>query len=278
MPSAGTHLRQLREDRGISLEEIARSTRVRKQYLEALEADKLEDLPPPAFVRGFVRAYCQALTEPPEETLRLYLEQIGEPAPPTNRGVALPRSEREAPARGREPVLVSLILLVVLGLALFALTFALQRATRHNGPPALSAVLDNRRATARSATSTPGGTPAVAERATAQQSTEGASAPVRGPDPLPSRPPDITDPSTTVNRLVARVREKTWIRVQTEDGRIIEELMNPGDTREWMSNRRFVLTIGNAGGLTLELNGRELPPLGLSGQLVRQLVLPPDLP
>jgi hypothetical protein len=66
------------------------------------------------------------------------------------------------------------------------------------------------------------------------------------------------------------------MRVQTEDGRVTEELMNPGETREWLSNQRFVVTIGNAGGITLELNGRELPPLGPSGQLVRQLVLPAD--
>ncbi len=278
MPSAGAHLKQLREARGISLEEMARRTRVRRQYLEALETDNLQDLPPPAFVRGFVRAYCQVLSESPEQALRLYLKQTGETAPPTKSAVAASRSEREAPARGREPVLVSLVLLVVLGLALFALTFALQSASRHNVRPVPPRVTDDRRVTTGTATPMPGSPPAPAERTPTGL---GAAAPSPMPasgNPGGSRPPDEADPSTIVNRLVARVREKTWMRVQTEDGKVTEELMNPGDTREWMSNRRFVVTIGNAGGITLELNGRELPPLGPSGQLVRQLILPPDLP
>ena len=44
--------------------------------------------------------------------------------------------------------------------------------------------------------------------------------------------------------------------------------------REWISNEPFVLSIGNAGGVTLELNGRLLPPLGPSGTVIARLVVP----
>jgi cytoskeleton protein RodZ len=77
-------------------------------------------------------------------------------------------------------------------------------------------------------------------------------------------------------RLVARASEATWIRVRTEDGRSIEETVPAGQTREWVSNRPFVLTVGNAGGITLELNGRTLPPLGPSGAVISRIVLPPQ--
>jgi hypothetical protein len=77
-------------------------------------------------------------------------------------------------------------------------------------------------------------------------------------------------------RLVARVSEPTWIRVRTEDGRSTEETIPAGQVREWVSNRPFVLTLGNAGGVTLELNGRTLPPLGPSGAVVSRIVLPPQ--
>ena len=43
-----------------------------------------------------------------------------------------------------------------------------------------------------------------------------------------------------------------------------------------MSNRPFVITIGNAGGVSFELNGRPLPAFGASGTVISGLVLPPE--
>jgi hypothetical protein len=84
--------------------------------------------------------------------------------------------------------------------------------------------------------------------------------------------------ATSPYRLVARTSEPTWIRVRTEDGgHLGEETIPAGQVREWVSNRRFELTVGNARGITLELNGRPLPPLGASRQVVR-LSVPPRSP
>jgi hypothetical protein len=79
-------------------------------------------------------------------------------------------------------------------------------------------------------------------------------------------------------RLGARTSEQTWLRVRTEDGRATEETIPAGEVREWISNRPFVLTIGNAAGVALELNGQKLPPLGGRGVVIGQLVLPPTQP
>jgi hypothetical protein len=64
--------------------------------------------------------------------------------------------------------------------------------------------------------------------------------------------------------------------VRTDDGRQIDETIPAGEVREWVSNRPFVLTVGNAGGVALELNGQALPRLGASGSVIPRLVLPPD--
>lgn len=271
MPSAGTYLRERREARGIPLEEIARATRVRQRYLEALEADDFGDLPPAVFTRGFLRAYCQALNEAPDGVLRLYAEQTGQAAPPVEQRRLHVRAERDLSGQGQEPVLVSLVLLVVLGVALFAVTFALQTRPRHNGAPAPPPITAPARSTNEGARRA--GEPASLPVAASSERGSGAAAPR-----APSEGPAGADLSGPMNRLVARVKEKTWMRIQAGDGKVTEELMNPGDVREWISDRRFVLTIGNAGGLILELNGQELPPLGARGQLVRQLVLPAEPP
>jgi cytoskeleton protein RodZ len=77
---------------------------------------------------------------------------------------------------------------------------------------------------------------------------------------------------------VVRASEPTWVRVRTEDGRLVEETIPAGQSREWVSNGPFTLTLGNAGGVSLELNGRPLPPLGASGAVVSRIVLPPPRP
>jgi len=104
------------------------------------------------------------------------------------------------------------------------------------------------------------------------------AAPARATAP-PAWLPDVqaaTGGVASPYRLVAHVSEATWIRVRTEDGRNIEETVPAGEVREWVSNRPFVLTLGNAGGVTLELNGRTLPPLGASGAVISRIVLPPQ--
>jgi cytoskeleton protein RodZ len=103
---------------------------------------------------------------------------------------------------------------------------------------------------------------------------------------LPATPPPASPASAAVNqparpaaapfRLIARTTETTWMRVRTEDGRTSEETIPPNEIREWISNGPFIITIGNAGGVSLELNGRAIPRLGASGSVITRLVLPSD--
>lgn len=235
----GVYFRELRLARGLSLDEVARATRVSQRYLEALEGDRLGDLPAPVFTKGFIRAYAQVLREPPDEALARYRELLGEPT------VQDPPATGSADFRGRRPALVSLVLLIGLGIGLFGLTLSLkgpaQKASLPASPPALP-----------SATEIPVAPPAV-----------GSESLVKITEAAPAR-------------LVARASEPTWISVQTDDGRVVQELLPAGATREWTSPKRFVLTIGNAGGVALELNGQPLPPLGARGAVVRQLIVPSE--
>ena len=308
--SLGAYLRDLRGRRGLSLEELARLTRVASRYLEALETDEFGELPAAVFTRGYIRAYCQALHEPVEEALALYQAQSGRPAPapapvPVRSTSTPPPAETEA--RSRSTILVSFVLLVVLGLALFGVTLALQSgrettakraAPDTNGAPSLSpsSAPFTVPTVANEPPSPPA--PAVSEVAVAPAPpvTRRAPAPPppASPPPAPAPPPPSASPPaaaaapsnpdlsgvvaavTSPYRLVAKVSEPTWIRVRMDDGRLTEETIPAGQVREWVSNGPFVLTIGNAGGVSFELNGRPLPALGPSGAVISRLVLPPQ--
>jgi transcriptional regulator with XRE-family HTH domain len=267
MLSVGAHLRQLREARGISLEEIARATRVNTSYLHALEAEDWAELPVPVFTRGFIRAYCQALGEAPDESLAMYEGRAAAVAPSPSTTPAVPTARPAAssarppaapPPRNRGPVLVSFVLLVVLGVALFALTLALQSG--RESPE------DRRAARAPAASARPVETPAV-----------GATPQAPAAPGAPPAPSTAAPPRPAAFRLVARTLEPTWMRVRTEDGKTTEETIPAGQVREWVSTGPFTLTVGNAGGVTLELNGRALPSLGPSGVVIPRLVVPTEL-
>ena len=57
----GDHLRATREHKSLSLVQVAEATRVRRVYLEAIEANDLAPLPSRPFAVGYVRAYARAL-------------------------------------------------------------------------------------------------------------------------------------------------------------------------------------------------------------------------
>ena len=72
MASVGQYLRELRETKRMSVEEVSRTTRVPMSSVERIEADRFDELPGDVFVRGFLKSYARALGATPEEVLARY--------------------------------------------------------------------------------------------------------------------------------------------------------------------------------------------------------------
>ena len=53
----GTHLQKLRQQQSISIEQVAAKTCIRLRMLKAIEEGKLDDLPEPIYIQGFIRRY-----------------------------------------------------------------------------------------------------------------------------------------------------------------------------------------------------------------------------
>ena len=275
--SLGGHLRALREAKGSSLEDMARSTRVGIRHLEALEEERLADLPSPVFVRGFIRAYCGFLREAPEEALGHYEALAGERAaaqaanaPPRPRTTWAPSS-----------VLVGLVLLGILAIGLIVVNLTVKRT---GGTSVAAPKIVDSAPTPNPVVSPPAAAPMTPHAEAPPPAAAPAPPPVAAlPSPPPNTPvatptpaqvPAIVKSSAGPQRLLIKAVEPTWIRVQPDEGRATEELLPAGASREWSAERRFLVTIGNAGGVELALNGRVLPPLGPKGTVIQRLELP----
>ena len=130
----GQYLKSRRVEKGLSLSDLSRATKIKERALEALEAGRHDDLPGRVFVRGYVIAYAravgldecemlgrlQALAPPPsEEPLRLQK--------PIVRRVT--RADDEDLPNPRRKVGVVMVVLLILVVATLTLSLLL----RHGG-------------------------------------------------------------------------------------------------------------------------------------------------
>lgn len=270
----GEELRRERIIRDVSLEEISAATKISVRLLTALESSDVSRLPAPVYSRGFIRAYAKYLGLDPDEMINAYLADV---APDKKREVAdSPKGRlRSRFLRGRRAagtIVVSVTgVLLVLGLIVKP-----QRrpVTAELVPPRELAPV-----TFKNVAVSPGPAPAMQPEA--------------APSPLPSasasETPDDSDGaiepvSTRADslartggvKMVLEFQQDSWTQVYADGRSIFSGLIKKGTRREFEAREGFRLTLGNAGGVRVTVDGRALEPLGQAGQVVRNLPLPAD--
>jgi cytoskeletal protein RodZ len=119
-PDFGMRMKQTREERGVSLRQIADATKISVGALEALERNDISRLPGGIFSRAFVRSYAIEIGLDPEQTVREFLVQFPHDSV-TAGSPHLPDDEydTEVPPRRTSATLVALLALsVIIGVIL----------------------------------------------------------------------------------------------------------------------------------------------------------------
>jgi transcriptional regulator with XRE-family HTH domain len=111
----GEYLRGERQKAGLSIEELSKRTLIRRTYLEALENEDYQVINGDVYVRGYIRAYLNALGVPSEEAIELYEQDIEKNQP---------EPLKELPPPKKTPKMLYLIPVGLLSVAL-VLTFIL---------------------------------------------------------------------------------------------------------------------------------------------------------
>jgi cytoskeleton protein RodZ len=81
MKITGQILKENRERKGISINDVAHATKIGFRTIQAIENGDLEHLPPKTFLRGFVRAYATYLELDVDDLLKTFLEEMGSTNP-----------------------------------------------------------------------------------------------------------------------------------------------------------------------------------------------------
>ena len=266
MESLGRYFQECRMQRGMSLEEVSARTRIRLQTLQALERDDYPSLPVEVTVKGFVRAYARCLGLDEHDVLERYQRiaadyfRIAQQVDPISRV-----EDTAAP----EPLWKRHLTLASLTLAALAVVVSGMIALMPSAPPDEPNAIS---APGRVAPPVPPDPPAPARIPEPIQTI--ASVPAIPPPPKPQgSPPARPAASGAAQELSIAASEPTWVQVTIDGGQLKEAILQPGERIRWAAEREFRLTVGNAGGVSVALNGEPVGPLGPSGR-VRTLVLP----
>jgi cytoskeletal protein RodZ len=284
MGHVGDGLRQAREAKGLTLEQVEEITKIRCRYLQALEEEEYDQLPGEVFVRGFLRNYAQALDLDPDEVLAAAGLKAPTAIIPGQVYEALLDEPLAEASSGQRAVsaLIGLMAVIVVGLGGWMLY-------RYLGPaPATPTLPPPEGPTLAPAEHQPAPHPTFTLQPTETPPAVGTPTPTETPTPTATpeateTPPTVMPETGVVLRLEAT--QRSWVHVGVDGAFAYEGTMEPGQILEWRGSAEVFLRTGNAGGLRVWYNGQEEPPLGGDGQVVERTwkagLLPPgdsDLP
>jgi cytoskeletal protein RodZ len=130
----GGLLRNARQQKGLTIADLSRTTKIKEAQLERLEAAQMDALPAEVFVVGFIKAYAREVGIDSSEALRRYRDALPKPQI-IETAAPVPEESGEAPLplHGRR-LGVALVVFLILIVATVTLSLLL----RHNNPGGLS--------------------------------------------------------------------------------------------------------------------------------------------
>lgn len=259
--SFGGHLRQQREMRGVSLDEIVATTKIGRRLLIALEEEQFDLLPGGIFNRSYVRAYARCIGMDEEEAVAEYLKAAKEVLPDPQaiaQQHASIHSDRRLPD-SRFPLVPVVILIVALAAAATGWTLyqqhrGAQEQARQEAPSAESSQ--------NSSMATPGGqtaqiggpsasssTAAGAQRSAAAASIPGASAAGKSFE------------------VTIRPREAVRVSVKADGKYVVRGIIAPPDVKTVSASSQIVFYTADAAAVDVSYNHRKVPvAAGASGE------------
>jgi cytoskeletal protein RodZ len=257
MRAIGAELKKEREARGVSLADIAASTKIGRRYFEALEEDRLEDLQGSFFAKGTIRAYAKAIGLDDQEVMRRYAEAgfFGRPEEPmTLKTVA-------GPSRSH-----SVLFTVLAIIAVALLTIGISKLLKPSpSPPAAPTIAETPLSAAR-----PVVLPPPADAAAAPGPTAAA--------PAGQAATEQAAPTAATAGLVLELEliHETWIQVDADGRRVLDGLLPAGFRFRVTAGTEILMNLGNAGGLSFLLNGKKGRSYGPLGAVVKGIRITPE--
>jgi len=278
----GERLRQEREKRGISLDEIAAATKIGTRFLRALEEQNFDVLPGGIFNKGYVRAYARHLGINEEKAIADYLKAAHE-APPDVRLIAHQNSsmhvdphhygtDRAVARRGFPLIPLFILFLVIVGAAGGWRLYQQRQREPQRSTATSQIALSNS-----SGNNAPGPTGAAATQLSPEIggvpqspaiSPGGAGTAVRTVEAAESLPHPVGADASSIAAsaqagtpfdVTIRAKNRARIEIKSDGKVLLRGVMNPDDVKTIHATNKVVFWTANARDVELSFNGKNVP-------------------
>ncbi|HLO83919.1 MAG TPA: RodZ family helix-turn-helix domain-containing protein [Nostocaceae cyanobacterium] len=229
----GAKLSALRQEQGISLDELVVITRIPRRLLQAIEEGNLEDLPEPIYIQGLIRQFADAMGIKGVEFASNF--PLGSPA------MNLPSKWKVKPITQLRPIHLYLLYIFIIVCAVNSLSQLLNNA----------ALQANNQIQPREQTQSSVKSETIASVSAAKPEVKIVDK--KGED--------------QAVQIGVTLKASSWIRVVADGKTEFEGVLPEGSHRIWKAQQQLTVRTDNAGGVLMSVNQQEPKEMGEPGKV-----------
>ncbi|MFA5351311.1 MAG: helix-turn-helix domain-containing protein, partial [Candidatus Omnitrophota bacterium] len=243
----GARLKKIRQEKGLSLEEVRKKTKIHLNILKAIEGDSLTNLSP-IYLKGFLKIYCNFLGLDPKEcvpghkeaapvssTVVSLKEEKKSLKPPAFLEKTSLKPESSASHKGIRNIIVFVLIVIVLAIFIFKVGKFISSRKPQIKPKAAAQV--------------PVAKPQVAEKIKLPKAISGGVS------------------------LVVSAKENCLVLVKVDGKVVLHRVLEKGRSDSWKAKEKIELSLGNAAAVDLIVNGQRFTKLGRKGQQLKNILI-----
>jgi len=258
--TAGSRLKKIRQERGLSLEDVQKKTKVHLNVLRAIEGDSISNLSP-IYLKGFIKIYCSYLGleckdfigQPPAAAQKPALNAtVGRPIGARAEKKVSFIKDASLKLGGAIKPYVNVKKIIIWAAAVLLLMFSVTHLFKFISAHSRKSRLEKTK----------------------------ISMPVSSPRPVISVAP-ITQPK--VNKEIASgftlgiyARSKSWITAKVDGKVVFRGVLARGRNESWQAREKAELSLGDAGAVELQVNDQRFANLGRHGESLKNVLINKD--
>lgn len=267
MEAIGKTLKEKRIEKGLTIEDVSDSIKIRRKYLEAIESGNYSEIPDKVYTKSFLKIYAEYLGLDQVYVLKRYLDEVSQEEnvsiPTKTVGAPSERTYRNAKDKNNTKFFAFVSIVLALLFLIWIVVSLVNRNKDHLPPD----------------------TKPIAQETT-QNSANPQNPETETPPPTPPNPQDVPNPQTPISpeqielpeqtpvitfeklSVAVHTNEKVWISYTLDDTKKESFTLPAQTTRMIEAERKILFQIGNAGGLNITINQIELGMIGKSGEVM----------
>jgi cytoskeletal protein RodZ len=237
----GNYLRQIREERLLTIEQVAEKTMIQPRHLRAIEQGKLNQLPEPVYTQGFIKRYGEMLGLDGSKLASAF------PLEPTLRPIN--PVWKDSPAAQLRPIHLYAAYVLLIVAAVSGLSYLMNRST------SWVTGRDYIEQAAPASSPKAGGSGASTQPSASPNATSAPGSTVATPA-VPSSQPVKVDVTLTA---------QSWLRIDIDGKTVFQGILPEGTQKTWTADSTLKVRAGNAGGVMVAYNNGQAQRMGAPG-------------